>query len=299
MTSGKEALVRVAMAGICNTDLELVKGYMGFEGILGHEFVGVVAEAPEPRMIGLRVCGEINFGCGQCHYCAQGLQRHCPTRRVLGILNQNGAFADYVAIPETNLRVVPDSVSDRQAVFVEPLAAAFEILAQVHIGPNDRVVVVGDGKLGLLICQVLKLTGCDLCLLGKHPRKLGMAETWGVRSRTQDSMSEEKFDLVVEASGSASGFQTAMALLRPRGKLVLKSTYSGNLEFDAAPIVIHEIEIIGSRCGVFEPAIRALANGWIDTESLIDAVFPFDEALPAFDKAAQPGTLKIVLDLNV
>lgn len=299
VASKAETLVKVTMAGICNTDLELVKGYMGFEGVPGHEFVGVVAEAQDSNLVGRRVCGEINFGCGDCDECLKGLQRHCPSRTVLGILNQNGAFADFVTIPETNLRFVPDSVTDRQAVFVEPVAAAMEILEQVHVEPNQQVAVVGDGKLGLLICQVLKLTGCELCLIGKHARKLEMAENWGVRALHKDLAGQQQFDLVVEASGSPSGFETALALLRPRGTLVLKSTYAGNLEFDAAPIVINEITLVGSRCGPFKPAIRTLSENRIDTEALIDGVFPFSEALPAFERAAQPGTLKIVLDLNV
>ncbi|MFQ5651764.1 MAG: alcohol dehydrogenase catalytic domain-containing protein [bacterium] len=293
------ALVRVKMAGICNTDLELVKGYMGFKGVLGHEFVGVVEQAGAREWCGRRVCGEINFGCGECDFCSRGLGRHCPNRTVLGILNQNGAFAEYVAVPVANLRPVPESVPDRAAVFVEPLAAAFEILEQVKIAPNQRVCVVGDGKLGLLICQVLKLTGCDLTLIGKHDTKLKLARSWGIGGVKQDQMAgERKFDVAVEASGSPTGFETAMHWLKPRGTLILKSTYAGNLELNAAPIVIDEITIVGSRCGQFEPAIRALEHNLVTVEALIDGIYPFEQALQAFERAQDPGTLKILLNFD-
>ncbi len=293
-----EALVRVSMAGVCNTDLELMKGYMGFEGVLGHEFVGVVDQCSKGDWRGKRVCGEINFGCGTCGFCARGLERHCPNRTVLGILNQNGAFAESVVIPCANLISVPDTISDSAAVFVEPLAAAFEILEQVQIQPKDRVAVVGDGKLGLLICQVLLLTGCELTLTGKHESKLAIARSWGLEARNKDEVTEGEFDLVVEASGSAAGFATALELLRPRGTLVLKSTYAGKLELDAAPIVINEITVIGSRCGLFAPATRALARNQVRVDELVDAVFPFEQAAEALARAALPGTLKVLLQVN-
>lgn len=292
-----EALVKVKMAGICNTDLELVKGYMGFEGVLGHEFVGVVAATEDRAWTGKRVCGEINFGCGVCGWCRRGLNRHCPNRTVLGILNQNGAFAEYVVIPVQNLRAVPDAVSDVAAVFVEPLAAAFEILEQVKIEPNHKVAVVGDGKLGLLVSQVLKLTGCDLTLIGKHDRKLALAKAWGLKTTRPEAVNDCEFDIAVEASGAPAGFETAMRALKPRGKMVLKSTYAGKLELDAAAIVINEITVVGSRCGLFDPAIRALANNLVQVEELVDEVFPFSNALHAFERAQQSGTLKVLLDL--
>jgi len=293
-----EALVKVKMAGICNTDLELVKGYMGFEGVLGHEFVGVVAETEDRAWTGKRVCGEINFGCGDCDWCRRGLNRHCPSRTVLGILNQNGAFAEYVIIPVQNLRAVPDSVSDVSAVFVEPLAAAFEILEQVKIEPIHKVAVVGDGKLGLLVSQVLKLTGCDLTLIGKHDRKLALARSWGLKTARPEEANGREFDIAVEASGAPAGFETAMRALKPRGKIVLKSTYAGKLELDAAAIVIDEITVVGSRCGLFDPAIRALANNLVQVEEVVDEVFPFSNALLAFERANQSGTLKVLLDLE-
>lgn len=290
-----EALVKVLMAGICNTDLELVKGYMGFKGVLGHEFVGVVERAGDLQWLGKRVCGEINFGCGSCDWCRRGMSRHCPQRTVLGILNQNGAFAEYVAVPLANLHEIPESIPDSAAVFVEPLAAACEILEQIQIQPEFKVAVLGDGKLGLLICQVLKLTGCRLRLIGRHSRKLALAESWGVAATQLEHLGNEKFDVVVEASGAAAGFAAALQLVRPRGTIVLKSTYHGELELNAAPIVIDEISIVGSRCGPFAAAIRLLKQNLVNVEALIDRVYPFDEALAAFGHAQKKGTLKILL----
>ncbi len=292
-----EALVKVRLAGICNTDLELVKGYMGFHGVLGHEFVGVVEAADTSDWVGRRVCGEINFGCGACAACRRGLSRHCPNRTVLGILNQNGAFAEYTVLPEANLHSLPDGVSDRQAVFVEPLAAALEILEQIRVEPDFDVAVVGDGKLGLLITQVLRLSGCRLTLVGKHPHKLQLARGWGVRVCERDALPEEPFDVVVEASGSPTGFNTALSLVRPRGTLVLKSTYHGKLELDAAPIVIDELRIVGSRCGPFAAAIRVLERGLVSVEPLIEAVYPLAQALEAFEHGGQAHSLKILLDV--
>ncbi len=297
-TVAYQALVKVKMAGICNTDIELVKGYMNFSGILGHEFVGVVEESNQPELIGKRVCGEINFGCGQCDYCHRGLNRHCPNRSVLGILNQAGAFAEYVAIPTENLQIVPDSVPDKEAVFVEPIAAAFEILEQIKVEPGQQIAVIGDGKLGLLICQVLKLTCAELFLIGKHENKLEIARSFGINTINKSAEVSEKFDVVVEASGSSSGFATAMSLVRPRGTFVLKSTFAGNVEINAAPIVINEINIVGSRCGLFKPAIRALEQNLIQTSPLIDSIFPFKKALEAFKKAKLPGALKVLLQID-
>lgn len=293
-----EALIKIRLAGICNTDLELIKGYMGFQGVLGHEFVGEVVEAPGEFWIGKRVCGEINLGCGKCDYCCKGLSRHCPYRSVLGILKKNGTFAEYITLPVNNLHLVPDSISDVQAVFVEPLAAAFEILEQVHIEPNHEVAVIGDGKLGLLICQVLKLTGAHVILIGKHQRKMRLAENQGVETVHLSELSGQQFDVVVEASGSASGFQTAMQNIRPRGTLVLKSTYHGKLEFNSAPLVIDEITVIGSRCGPFPAAIRALDEGLVEVESLVDDIFPLAEGLQALQRASEPGVLKVLLNMG-
>jgi threonine dehydrogenase-like Zn-dependent dehydrogenase len=296
--SENDALVKVKMAGICNTDLELVKGYMGFEGVLGHEFVGVVEKAANQEWVGKRICGEINFGCAECLYCKRGLSRHCPNRTVMGILKQNGAFAEYVVLPIRNLHEIPESIPNSSAVFVEPLAAGLEILEQIKIEPNCDLAVIGDGKLGLLICQLLRLTGCRLKLIGKHPKKLALAQSWGISTLKVDEMEDRKYDFVVEASGSPSGFARAMQLVRPRGTLVLKSTYQGSLELNAAPIVIDEITIVGSRCGPFEPAIRALENNLVKVDDLIDQTYPFSQALQAFEHAKQRGSLKIILDFD-
>ncbi|MFQ5676438.1 MAG: alcohol dehydrogenase catalytic domain-containing protein [bacterium] len=293
-----DALVKVKMAGICNTDLELIRGYMGFQGILGHEFVGVVERAQNPDWVGKRVCGEINFGCGECDFCKCGMNRHCPNRTVLGILGQDGAFAEHVVLPVANLHEIPDSIPNSAAVFVEPVAAAAEILEQIQIEPNSQIAVIGDGKLGLLICQVLKLTGARIALVGKHERKLRLAETWGVERVKLDEIEGLRFDTVVEASGSPGGFSTAMQIVRPRGTVVLKSTYQGNLDLNAAPIVIDEITIVGSRCGPFSAAIRLLQQNFLTVEKLIDKIYPFSLALAALEHAKQHDSLKILLDFN-
>ena len=293
-----EALVKVNMAGICNTDLELVKGYMGFQGVLGHEFVGVVESSNDKEWTGKRVCGEINFGCGKCDICLKGLSRHCPERTVLGILNQNGAFAEYVLLPVDNLHVVSDAIPNEHAVFVEPVAAALEILEQIKIEPDHKVAVIGDGKLGLLICQVLRLSGADIHLFGKHERKLNLATKWKIRTHFPEEPLVKMFDIVVEVSGSASGFSAALNVLKPRGTMVLKSTYHGNLEINAAPIVIDEISIVGSRCGPFAAAIRVLEKGLIDVQPLIDRVFPFGGILDAFEYAKLKPSLKVIVDFN-
>jgi threonine dehydrogenase-like Zn-dependent dehydrogenase len=217
---------------------------------------------------------------------------------VLGIVNQNGAFAEYVSIPVQNLHEIPESVDELAAVFVEPLAAALEITEQIHIGPAANVAVLGDGKLGLLICQTLKLNGCNLLLVGKHERKLALARSWGIATSGVADIANNAFDIVVEASGSAGGFQTALSMLRPRGTMVLKSTYHGALELHAAPLVVNEITVVGSRCGPFPPAIQLLAQQLIDVHALIEKVVPFEQAMRAFQLAEQHGTLKVILKIN-
>ncbi|MCA9772434.1 MAG: alcohol dehydrogenase catalytic domain-containing protein, partial [Myxococcales bacterium] len=246
-----QALVRVTYSGICNTDLELSRGYMGFQGILGHEFVGVVERSPDPAWTGKRVVGDINYGCGRCAWCARGDAHHCPNRTVLGILNQEGAHAEYLVCPVRNLLEVPDAVADAQAVFTEPVAAAAEILEQVSMGPGEPVAVLGDGKLGLLIAQVLATTGCDLLAIGKHPEKLRTLADRGIKTALVGDVADYQAAVVVEATGSPSGFEAAMRLVRPRGTLVLKSTYEGGFHWNPAPLVINEITLVGSRCGPF------------------------------------------------
>jgi len=294
-------LVRVVQAGVCNTDLELVKGYMNFTGVPGHEFVGVVEQAVgREELIGQRVTGEINAACGVCEACRANRPTHCPNRTTLGIDRRDGAFADYLTLPFENLHPLPASVSDDQAVFVEPLAAACEILEQVKIRPTDRVAVIGDGKLGLLCAQVVTLTGCDLIAVGRHADKLQILKRRGMEVTTDFSaIKPATLDTVVEATGTPSGFALARQLVRPRGTIVLKSTYQGEaLPVNLTAIVVDEITLIGSRCGPFEPAIRLLATRQVEVESLIQARYPLEEGLAAFERAAVKGTLKVIVTMT-
>ncbi len=294
----KEALVRVRLAGICATDLEILKGYMAFRGIPGHEFVGVVEKAPDSSWVGRRVVGEINIGCGTCAYCRAGLKRHCPNRKVLGILNKDGAFAEYVTLPLENLYPVPEELSDREAVFTEPLAAALEIPEQIHLQPAQRVAVVGDGKLAILIARVLTNLGVELTVVGKHPEKLARFRENGVQTIVVGQNSPAPQDVVVEASGSPSGWETALSLLRPRGTLVLKSTYSEPLSVRSAQLVVDEITVVGSRCGQFPPALRLLAARKIRVDNLVTAEFRLEEGVRALETAARPDSLKVLLRMS-
>ncbi len=290
-----EARIRVRRAGICSTDLEICRGYMGFTGTLGHELAGEVIESPDPAWIGRRVTGEINLGCGVCKRCLAGLSRHCATRTVLGILGKDGCFAEEVTLPLANLHAIPDHVSDELAVFAEPLAAAFEILEQIHLPPDSRVAVLGDGKLGALVSMVLAQTGAELTVIGRHAHKLERLRPHVSRVVEGDAALEGDFDVVVEATGSPSGFARARSLLRPRGTLVLKSTFHGSVELDTAPLVIDEITLVGSRCGPFAPAIRALASSRIDPSPLVDATYPLSEGVRAIERAAERGVAKVQL----
>jgi threonine dehydrogenase-like Zn-dependent dehydrogenase len=290
-----EARVRTTLAGICNTDLEIVKGYAGFQGVLGHEFVGVVEETPDSALLGRRVVGEINAYCGTCETCRSGLKTHCPNRTTLGIRQRDGALAEAFCLPVRNLHPVPAQMADEVAVFAEPLAAACEILSQVQVRPNDRVAVLGDGKLGLLIAQVLALTGCDLTVVGKHENKLSILAARGIGTQIGAQRSARSFDLVVECTGRAEGFQAARRLVRPRGTLVLKSTYPGSTAVDLSGLVVDEIRIVGSRCGPFPAALRLLSRGLVDVTPLIEAEYPLDDGLAAFEHAARPGALKVLV----
>lgn len=290
-----EALIRVRIAGICNTDLEITRGYMGFRGVLGHEFVGQVIECEEGSWVGQRVVGEINCYCGECAYCRRGLETHCPQRTTLGIWGRDGALAEYCLLPTRNLHLVPPQVPDEAAVFTEPLAAALEILEQAHIKPSERVIVLGDGKLGLLVAQVLALTGCDVVCVGRHESKLQILRARGIEARMVAGSGEEKADCVVECTGNPEGFAAARKLLRPRGRLVLKSTYHGSVQADLSGLVVDEILLLGSRCGPFAPALRLLERGLVDVVSLVDSVFSLDEGLAAFQRAATKGALKVLV----
>jgi len=292
-----EALVRVLLSGICNTDLEIARGYAGFSGTIGHEFVGVVEKSTDHALVGRRVVGEINAGCGKCDLCRAGDSRHCASRTVLGIVGRDGAHAEFLQLPARNLFRVPDNVSDQHAVFTEPLAAACGILERVSISKDDRVAVIGDGKLGLLCAQALALTGAQLLLIGKHESKLRIADRRGIETTmpTEAAKRGREFDVVVEASGAAPGFALALDLLRPKGQLVLKSTFHGKTELDAARIVVDEISIAGSRCGRFTPALDLLKKGAVDVDSLISEEFPLSKGVQAMRRAAARGVLKVLL----
>ena len=294
---GGEALVRVLLSGICNTDLEIARGYAGFSGTIGHEFVGVVEEAADDQLLGKRVVGEINAGCGRCDLCRSGDPRHCASRTVLGIVGRDGAHAEYLRLPTVNLIPVPAKIADEHAVFTEPLAAACGILERVSISKTDRVAVIGDGKLGLLCAQVAALTGAQTTSIGKHSNKLKIVARRGVETITAKQAAKRKreFDVVVEASGSESGFALALNLLKPKGCLVLKSTFHGATEVEAARVVVDEISIIGSRCGRFAPALDLLKKDAIDVDSLISEEYPLSEGVHAMSRAGAKGVMKVLL----
>jgi threonine dehydrogenase-like Zn-dependent dehydrogenase len=294
-----EALVRVLQAGICNTDLELIKGYQSFTGVPGHEFVGIVERADgHADLIGRRVAGEINAACGVCDTCRANRPTHCPHRTTLGIDRRDGTFADYLLLPFENLPPLPDSITNDQAVFVEPLAAACEILEQVHIQPTDRVALIGDGKLGLLCAQVIALTGCEFVAVGRHADKLQILNRRGIHTTTDlNAIEPASIDIVVEATGTSSGFDLARQIVRPRGTIVLKSTYHGEMAAHLTQIVVDEITLIGSRCGPFKPAIHLLANRQIDVDSMIHAKYSLDEGVAAFERASTRGTLKVIVTM--
>ncbi len=297
-----EALVRIRLAGVCNTDLELVRGYLAFRGVPGHEFVGIVERADSaPEWAGQRVVGEINAACGQCETCRANRPTHCPNRTTLGIAGRDGALAEFLCLPVVNLHRVPDSVPDEAAVFTEPLAAACEITEAVHIRPTDRVAVLGDGKLGLLCAQVLQLTGCDLLVIGHHEESLGILARRGVRvaidlAKVLGSLQGSVFDVVVEATGTPEGFATARQLVRPRGAIVLKSTYHGAVEANLTMVVVDEVTLAGSRCGPFEPALRLLERELVQVTPLVQARYPLAEGLAAFERAGRRGTLKVLIE---
>ena len=293
-----EALVRVLKSGICNTDLEIARGYAGFNGTIGHEFVGIVERSEgTPDLVGRRVVGEINAGCGGCSLCRSGDPRHCPTRTVLGIHGRDGAHAEFLTLPSGNLIEVPENVSDESAVFAEPLAAACGITERVEIAPSDYVVVVGDGKLGLLCAFCASLSSSRVILVGRHMKKLAIAESRGIETVFEPDVGEfyRVADVVIEASGSESGFMTALDLVKPRGKMVLKSTFHGTSNWDASRIVVDEIAVIGSRCGRIAPAIELLASNKIKVDDLISEEYRLDEGVVALEQAARQGVLKLLL----
>ena len=289
-----ESIVRVSIAGVCGTDLEIARGYMQYRGVLGHEFAGRVVESQNPSLRGKRVVGEINAGCGRCATCSAGLARHCPNRTVLGILGRDGAFAEFLRLPDINLIPIPDSIPDELAVFVEPLAAAYEIFEQVHLARNQTIVVLGDGRLGALVALTLKSEKYLPVVAGHHREKLARLADLGLET-AEESTLHDKFDVVIECSGSESGFRRAVELMRPRGTIILKSTAAAAAELNLAPIVVNEITVVGSRCGRFQPALDALAAGKIDPRPLIDGAFALEDGIAAFEDATNPLNFKILL----
>ena len=295
--ASNEALIRITCAGICNTDIEITRGYMGFRGIPGHEFVGIVEKCEKKDLTGKRVVGEINIGCGNCLYCRNRLQNHCSNRSVLGILNRNGVFAEYTTLPVKNLHKAPDSVSDEEAVFVEPLAAAYEILEQATISSSDKVCVLGDGKLGLLVAQVIATTGSNLFAVGKHPEKLSILDKAGIKTKLSADFKEREFDMVIDCTGSPSGMETALRIVKPRGTIVLKTTIAKRGRIDLNQIVINEITLICSRCGPFPASIKAIKSQKIDLYPLISKVFSLKEGIKAFQYASKKA-LKVIIKVD-
>lgn len=291
-----EALIRVRLAGLCSTDLELLRGYYPFSGIPGHEFVGeVVGCLNDSSWVGKRVVGEINIACGVCETCKSGLTRHCERRKTLGIHDWNGVFAEYLVLPLRNLHTVPDQIPDNLAVFTEPLAAAYEILEQNPVYPSDQVLIIGAGRLGQLVAQVLLETGCKLEVVARHPKQRELLTNRNIQTITEQDLGNKKYDVVIDASGSPDGFLWAMKSVRPRGKIILKSTYKGDLQVNFSEIVVNEVSLMGSRCGPFEPALRMLKENRVDPRPLIEAIYPLELGPIAFEHAAKPGVLKVLI----
>ena len=291
-----EALVKVRLAGICGTDLEMIQGYASYTGVLGHEFVGEVVESKNKDLIGKRVVGEINAGCGKCSMCHSGLERHCPNRTVLGIFGRDGAFAEFLSLPEKNLHIIPDSISDEQAVFVEPLAAAFEIEEQLKIPKDSAIAILGDGRLAQLIARVLKINHTNIACFGRHSKKLELLSKLGIKTKLGITPQDEHaFDVVIEATGSESGFLDTMKLAKPRGIVVLKSTLASKNKLDLTAAIVNEITFVGSRCGPFRPAIQVLATRAVQVDDLIDSVYPLDKIQEALDAAKNSEKLKVLL----
>ncbi len=292
-----EALIRVLSAGICRTDIEIKRGYMKYQGILGHEFVGIVERAQNSYLIGKRVVGEINCVCGQCVYCKMEMPRHCMNRTVLGIQNRPGAFAEYVTLPEKNLHLVPNTIRDDVAVFTEPLAAAFRILEQLSLLADDRIIVLGDGKLGQLAAQTLWLYSKNLICVGRHPWKLELLSVLGIQTALPTDKVKGGADIVVEATGTPTGLNKALALVRPEGAVILKTTCAEGFQMDAVGAVVNEVRILGSRCGPFRPALEALAMGTIETRPMVSEVYALEDAVQAMARAEDPDVMKIVLHM--
>ncbi|MCP5095428.1 MAG: alcohol dehydrogenase catalytic domain-containing protein [Chloroflexi bacterium] len=294
--SGGEAIVRVRLAGICSTDLELVKGYGGgFNGVLGHEFVGEVVQAADSQWIGQRVVGSINMGCGKCKMCLQHGVEHCFRRQVIGIKGRDGVFAEYVSVPLDNLLIVPDEVSDEAAVFTEPLAAAVRIREQVVVSPSARTAVIGPGRLGMLVGLVMALAGTNVAILGRRTASLKLPADMGLKTGIASERPDNSFDFIVEVTGNNAGLAEAIRLIRPLGTIILKSTFQGESHLDLAKLVVDEITVTGSRCGPFAPALRLLERKQVNVEALIDAQYALADGLEAFAHASESGVRKVLL----
>jgi alcohol dehydrogenase len=296
-----EALVRILLAGVCATDIEISRGYKDFKGVPGHEFVGIVEQVNGgyPGLVGKRVVGEINFGCGTCEYCLKGAERHCLSRTALGISEHDGVFAEFVAIPLRNLWEVPQSVDDETAVFTEPLAAVFEVFQEVHVAPLDKCAILGDGKMGILLALVLSKTWSHTVLVGKHDHKLAIAARQGVSTKKLDEINlKPSYEIVIDATGSPEGVGIALGLVKPQGVIVLKTTVAEKSTVDLSRVVVNEIKVVGSRCGPFPPALGALARQRIDVKPLISAIYPFDQALAGLQKASEKEAIKVLLDFR-
>lgn len=291
-----QLLLKIRQAGICNTDLELIAGMYEFSGILGHEFVAEVVQGADD-LLGKRVVGEISVVCENCDFCHQGIPSQCRNRKTVGIRNYYGAFADFLPLPRRNLHIVPDSVSDTAAVFVEPLAAALQVPEAIHISPRDRIVVIGVGKLGMLVAQVLKLTGADVVAVVRREKQAKLLENWGIPAVEKLDLPQERADIVVDVTGQAGGFADSLDLVRSRGTIVLKSTYHGLPQVDMTQVAVREISVIGSRCGPFDAALRLLDSGVVDVESLIDARYSLNDSIAAIAQAREKGVLKVLLDI--
>ncbi len=299
--SDNEVLIKTLMVGICNTDYEITQGYMGYKGVLGHEFVGIVEEAGRnvsKNLIGKRVVGEINCACNNCSYCAKSLQRHCPNRSTLGIFKKDGCFSEYFTLPKENVIEISKNIDDITAVFTEPLAAAYEIIEQIHIKPDSKVAIVGDGKLGLCISLVFSALNIDFTHIGKHSQKLEISKNLGAKIKLLEELNEKDkkaYDVVVEATGSTGGFELSAALVKPRGNLVLKSTIAAKEGLNLASIVVDEITITGSRCGQFKPILRLLENKKINVKPLVSGIYTIDDYKSAFEKNASKESLKVLI----
>jgi threonine dehydrogenase-like Zn-dependent dehydrogenase len=290
-----EVLIRVTHAGICNTDIEITKGYMGFEGVPGHEFVGIIERCKQKNLIGIRVVGEINIACGTCIFCRKQMRNHCPNRSVMGILHKNGAFAEYVTLPMSNIHALPDSISDEEAIFIEPLAAAFEITRQIDIMPYERVCVLGDGKLGMLVSQVVSLSGCRPVVVGRHEERLSLLRKWNIKAKHISSFNIREFDIVIDCTGSPKGIETALCIVRPGGRIVIKTTTAKKPVIDMNRVVVNELTLIGSRCGPFSSAIRALDKKEIAVQQLISFRYPLEDGIRALRNASRKNVLKVIL----